>query len=563
MSTATTETKIAEAPFDATRVARLLSSPNGVRVALVNLVTGGEFFSVPLAARTRESVAAALGVVNQLRARLAAAAAPPPMPSPELAALLSRVRAVREAVVEELPDETFDGEPMASAVLAAAPTEADLAHLLANGRADEARRRVARLEAMLSAARSGVAPGSLDPDAFRAPEGSFAQFVAMRPVPFAQRFGAGAPEPIDASTQFARAQSYAMSRYRRTVASLKTIPPLKAAAFRRRIDSPNWETEFHKAKTIPALNALLKRLDVIDAEIAPIAASYVRTPLTSFKAIVTWYQNELPNYYTVTPADLRDRVTISRGARHPIVLTPAAMGALPIGRLLANRWWEAAPYESAVQSALDAAIADARKAGMRRDQPIPVLVRFHGIAEPFPLVARVVGEEIVLDAPSRFGAGAAEELRPRPSPPRSIAARSMSTRDRIAELLSRVEFNDANGWGNSAALWDRFAADLAPMAAPLTGSEKQVAWATSLRDKALPRIAQVLLTGRGLDAIDARSGRKPSPRALQREAERLTLYARLLDSGNAEAWIDTRNRLSSALGAVPEALRNLMGDAVF
>ena len=507
-----------------------------------------------------------------------------PAPSPELHGLLVRVETARNAATEELPEETFDGDPLASAVLAAAPTEADLAHLLATGHAEEARRRVARLEALLAAARAGVTPGSLDRDAFRAPEGSFASFVATRPVPFAQRFarpiadpvrprpalpislpsvryygkelrgalppskitggaqvlgpprnpptvadrrmvahgiveydralpdtaiasfdlvplhatpqdaardivdlavargvlnyvqeyeesgmggetaaitaartlseragfrlsgqysdddlrpflraymisrgmlaapfserfGAGAPEPIDASTQFSRAANYAMARYRRTMASLKTIAPLKADAFRKRLGFPNWETEFHKAKTLPAINALLKRLDAIDAEVAPLAASYVPTPLTSFKAIVDWYQNELPNYYKITPADFRERVTIDRGSGHPIVLTPAAMGALPIGRLLANRWWEAEPYEYAVRSALDAAIAAARQAGTRRDQPIPVTVRFHGIAEPTHLVARVVGDEIVLDVPSRFGAGGAEELRPRLNEP--------------------------------------------------------------------------------------------------------------------------------------------------
>lgn len=74
-----TETQLAEAPIDATRVARLLASSAGVRVALVNLATGAEFFTVPLASRTRESVAAALGVVGQLRARLATPT-PPSVP---------------------------------------------------------------------------------------------------------------------------------------------------------------------------------------------------------------------------------------------------------------------------------------------------------------------------------------------------------------------------------------------------------------------------------------------------------------------------------------------------
>ena len=167
--------------------------------------------------------------------------------------------------------------------------------------------------------------------------------------------------------------------------------------------------------------------------------------------------------------------------------------------------------------------------------------------------------------PSRFGAGAAEELRPRPK--ESLASRverGMSTQERIADLLGRVEFNDANGWGNDGPLWDRFATDLASLAAPLAGSEKQVTWATTLREKALRRIAQVLLTGRGLDAQDTAYRQKaPNARAQQRETERMALYARLLDSTNAKAWIDTRDSMSDAIGSVPDVLRNRMDDARF
>jgi len=398
------ETQLAEAPIDATRVAQLLASPAGVRVALVNLATGAEFFTVPLASRTRESVAAALGVVDQLRARLAAqpTASPEamtevatlpdarlielaraahlpalaaaanaelgrrieaaratyatlendrlrwaweaayrstspqawsdlkaleavgaargaknphdlpniapmtpvevrkaslveavertiaearaslaearafvrersrfedllpresgirsahtsasdlereylpmarealayaqsltrnsaPAPSPELHGLLVRVEAARNAAIEELPEETFDGDPLASAVLAAAPTEADLAHLLATGHAKEARRRVARLEALLAAARAGVTPGSLDRDAFRAPEGSFASFVATRPVPFALRFRS--------PTKSLRCQRMKTTSDRATVAGAATSRSQRKRTIRRR-----------------------------------------------------------------------------------------------------------------------------------------------------------------------------------------------------------------------------------------------------------------------------------------------------------------------------------------
>ena len=69
------EVRLGEAAFDASRVARLLRAADGsVRVALVG--PAGEFASVPLADRTREGLARAVGVVAELRARLA----PPPPP---------------------------------------------------------------------------------------------------------------------------------------------------------------------------------------------------------------------------------------------------------------------------------------------------------------------------------------------------------------------------------------------------------------------------------------------------------------------------------------------------
>lgn len=68
-----TETQLAEAAIDATRVARLLASPAGVRVALVNLATGAEFGSLPLANASREELARVMGIVGAMRARLASA----------------------------------------------------------------------------------------------------------------------------------------------------------------------------------------------------------------------------------------------------------------------------------------------------------------------------------------------------------------------------------------------------------------------------------------------------------------------------------------------------------
>lgn len=81
-----TETKIAEAPFDAMRVARFLRSPEGsLRVALVNVATDAEFGSLPLANASREELARVMGVVKLMQSRLAGApvvlpAAPPAAP---------------------------------------------------------------------------------------------------------------------------------------------------------------------------------------------------------------------------------------------------------------------------------------------------------------------------------------------------------------------------------------------------------------------------------------------------------------------------------------------------
>ena len=75
-----TETRLGEAAFDATRVARFLRAPDGaLRVALVNLATGAEFGSLPLADRSREELARVAGIVRAMRDR--AALAPPLRPA--------------------------------------------------------------------------------------------------------------------------------------------------------------------------------------------------------------------------------------------------------------------------------------------------------------------------------------------------------------------------------------------------------------------------------------------------------------------------------------------------
>jgi hypothetical protein len=67
------EAALHEEPFDATRVARLLISAGGaVRVSLLDVSTGEEFGSVPLADRSREELARVVGIVLSLRERLAA-----------------------------------------------------------------------------------------------------------------------------------------------------------------------------------------------------------------------------------------------------------------------------------------------------------------------------------------------------------------------------------------------------------------------------------------------------------------------------------------------------------
>lgn len=76
-----TETQLAEATFDATRVARFLRSPAGaLRVALVNVATGAEFGSLPLANASREELARVMGIVGAMRARLVAAPVTAPEP---------------------------------------------------------------------------------------------------------------------------------------------------------------------------------------------------------------------------------------------------------------------------------------------------------------------------------------------------------------------------------------------------------------------------------------------------------------------------------------------------
>lgn len=79
----TGEAQLGEAPFDATRTARLLRATDGsIRVSLVNVGTGQEFASIPVADQSREGMASVMKVMLSMRDRIAASATPPPPAEP-------------------------------------------------------------------------------------------------------------------------------------------------------------------------------------------------------------------------------------------------------------------------------------------------------------------------------------------------------------------------------------------------------------------------------------------------------------------------------------------------
>lgn len=160
---------IGEVELDAGRVARLVESPGGgLRLALVDVATGQEFGSIPLADRSEAEIDRAAEAALSLRAEIEADDEDGPV---------ARVRAVREGVLAQFPEDPRDGVTAAQ-VLSRVPSVEEVAALVAGGQDDDAAMLAELAERRYAAALRGVPLDVPYAGAVAlAPAGSFATFL--------------------------------------------------------------------------------------------------------------------------------------------------------------------------------------------------------------------------------------------------------------------------------------------------------------------------------------------------------------------------------------------------
>lgn len=345
--------------------------------------------------------------------------------------LQARLAAVFQHALDEFGVEEFEGAITTRDVIKGAPTSVELDALLDAGRQAEAERRVAAAEARLAAARRGLDLATIPTDIAFAPEGSFEAYVRVgREVPFTRRFGRPQPETVDTEEgrirakarerQYAEAQrmeahvkalAHAVDREAFARQLLDDVPPMKAVGLERRL--PGLKYWQRASKTPDDVRAALQTIEAVITEAQVLAATWQRPALTSFREIVKWYEG-LPTHYRISAKDFRDEVVMDRGTSDPIILTPAAVAALPLAAYLGNRF-DATAIEQPLRNALKKSIERAEKAGTSRKQAIPVLVPTFGTQEHVRLIARATDRGVVLDVPPRLWASGPEPLRHRPS----------------------------------------------------------------------------------------------------------------------------------------------------
>lgn len=387
-----TETQLAEATFDATRVARFLRSPAGsLRVALVNVATGAEFGSLPLANASREELARVMGVVGAMRVRLASA---PVVASAEHQA----AQAAAQAAAQETPAEWRRRVLGKSVWFRFGPRRVTV--VLNGPRGDKselvARKREAA-EAMDAVTRVATGHGGvvLPPRTITKATEEVEIFVTSLPPDAVESFVRGVTGGLGA-------MGFKVFAEPSEAPPVRVSPPVPApppVLFAQRFGAGSVE------------------------ELRPVAArtSAAYLPLAAFLAAPVSFsrRNYGASRFTWASVDLPDGTSVDVGDPWPGMAWPKAELRAALVALWLRLYDRSAPPSEVLAARKmreeAATAAQARRGaagkGAKAAMPVAPSARRFGAGEAEPVRPRVVFTR------SRFGAGAPEPLRPLPAPP--------------------------------------------------------------------------------------------------------------------------------------------------